>query len=128
VTRPTKVAFDSGVSFQLAAYAQDTAPIASWKLTPRLLSGASRVPILRSPAVASPASRLKAGLRLIDPKAITARPCRIPDQADSMESRTTEYGQLARDYSLAATIWSLVFPVTVTAMGNHLQSWDRRQS
>ena len=45
--RPTKVAFDSGVRFQLAVFAQNTVPVASWKLTPRLSSGASRVPILR---------------------------------------------------------------------------------
>jgi len=46
VTRPTNVAFDSGVSFLLAVFAQETGPIASWKLAPRLLSGASRVSIL----------------------------------------------------------------------------------
>jgi hypothetical protein len=44
---PTEVAFDSGVSFQLAVFAQETVARGSWKLTPRLLSGASRVPILR---------------------------------------------------------------------------------
>jgi hypothetical protein len=47
VRRPTKVTFESGVSFQLAVFAQETGPIANRTLTPRLLSGASRVPILR---------------------------------------------------------------------------------
>jgi len=42
-----KTAFASGVSFQLGVFAQETGLIASWKLTPRLLPGASRVPIHR---------------------------------------------------------------------------------
>ena len=45
----------------------------------------------------SPASRLKAGLQLIDPKTITASPCRVPNQADSTESRATENGEFIRD-------------------------------
>jgi hypothetical protein len=47
LSRPTKVALNSGVSFQLAVFAQGTARIASWKLTSRLLWGGAGVPIFQ---------------------------------------------------------------------------------
>ena len=83
VRRPTQVAFESGVSFQLAVPSQETALIASWKLTSLLLSDASGVPILRRATVAtawSPPSQHSARLGF---GAVTVTAIVLPHEIDA---------------------------------------------